>query len=57
MGITMTPAMWMLIDLLISNAIKIAMQQMSQLTPEEVDARILVEEERRRELTKELYGG
>ena len=57
MAITMTPAMWMLIDLIISNAIKLALQEISQLTPEEIAARTTVEEGRKTRLTGELYGG
>ena len=57
MGITMTPAMWMLLDLIISNAIKVALQEVSQLTPEEITARTVVEEGRKTRLKTELYGG
>jgi len=57
MAYTITPAMWMLIDLLISNAIKAIMNEVSQLTPEEVAERTAKEEERKKRLTEELYGG
>ena len=57
MAYQITPAMWMLIDLLISNAIKAIMMEVSQLTPEEVAERTTKEEERKKRLTDELYGG
>lgn len=57
MALTMKPAMWMLLDLIISNTIKAAMQEVLQLTPEEVAIRTSDEEIRKAKLTKELYGG
>ena len=57
MPITMTPAMWMLVDLIISNAIKAALNEVSQLTPDQVAERTVKEEARKQKLTTELYGG
>ena len=57
MPITMTPAMWMLVDLIISNAIKAALNEVSQLTPDQVAERTVKEEARKQKLTDELYGG
>jgi len=47
--------MWMLIDLIISNAIKAALREVSSLAPEEVIKRIIIEEQRKAGLTAELY--
>jgi hypothetical protein len=53
----MTPAMWMLVDLIISNTIKAAMNEVSKLTPDQVAERTVKEEARKQKLTNELYGG
>jgi hypothetical protein len=54
----LTPAMWMLVDLMISNAIKAALREaekVAQMTPEEVAAETLKQEKRKQDLTAELY--
>lgn len=53
--ITLTPQMWLLVSLLIENAINAAFDQVSKMTPEEVDAETRVQEERKKRLTAELY--
>jgi hypothetical protein len=58
MALQFTPAMWMLVDLMISNAIKAAMREAEkvvQMTPDEVAAETLKQEKRKQDLTAELY--
>ena len=53
--ITLTPQMWLLISLLIENAINAAFDRVSKMTPEEIEAQTAVEEERKKRLTAQLY--
>lgn len=54
MAITLTPTQLLLLELLISNAVRAAMNEVANLTPEEIEARIQFEEERKERLLSRL---
>lgn len=56
MAITLTPTQMLLLELLISNAIRAAMNEVASLTPDEIEARIKFEQKRKDELLARLHG-
>ena len=52
--IVITPQVWLLVSLLIENAVKAIMDSVAKMTPEEIDAGIIVEQGKKRVLMSEI---
>lgn len=52
--LVITPQVYLLVTLLIENAIKLALDTVSKMTPEEIEAGIVVEEAKKRTLMTEI---
>jgi hypothetical protein len=52
--LVLTPQMYLLISLLIENALKLALDTVAKMTPEEINAAIIVEEEKKKQLMAEI---
>lgn len=54
--VTLTPQAILLLNLLIQNAITLAFNKVSGMTPEEIAKETPIQEARNKTLTEELYG-
>jgi hypothetical protein len=54
LNVTITPQMWLLISLLIDNALRLALDTVGKMTPEEIATGIAVEEEKKKANMAEL---
>ena len=54
LNVTITPQMWLLISLLIDNALRLALDTVAKMTPEEIATGIAVEEEKKKANMAEL---
>jgi hypothetical protein len=52
--LVLTPQMYLLISLLIENALKLALDTVAKMTPEEINAGIIVEEAKKKQLMAEI---